>query len=832
MKKRKPLIVFLLVLLLLCSVFVSCSSGGDNNKNNNESTLNDASTPVLPTPTKLTAPTVVLSGDTATWSADVSADKFEISVDGNLSYIENSITSKKLSDGQTFKIRAIGDGTNYANSDWSNSVTYVKTIQKFTITWKNGDSVLETDTDVIEGTIPTYDGAAPVKASDAQYSYVFAGWSPQVVAANGNATYSATFTSVPNTYKVIWKNGDIVLETDENVAYGSTPTYNGNTPTKEKTAQYTYTFSGWTPEVSTVTDDITYQAQFTESINTFTVIFYDETGSIILDTVSVSYGETAVYSKGTPFKNATEGCTYTFDKWVTQQGGSTKDDLSNVVANRSVYASFKETVRTVTVCIVSGNTDYGSITISELNNIPYGTEIVVNGANLTIGTQTITAHPTSATAQYTYSFVDWSAPTTVGSDTIITANFTQTVNKYTVSWMNGTVVLETDENVEYGTTPTYNGATPTKPADDQHTYTFNGWSPSISSITGDITYYAQFTDATNKYTVTFYDEDGATVLGVSVVEYGQNASYPNATPTKSQTNSLCFEFEKWVVGVGSNEEAVLSNIVSNKDVYAKYTSFARKYTVKFNDYNGTTLKEELVAYGNSASAPQDPTRVNYRFLGWDKSFSNISTDTVVTAQYVRQYTVIFKDYNGTVLKTQTVDSGSNATPPAEPTRIGFTFNGWNGYYTDVTSNQTVTATYTAIENYIYSETQTVSNGQEILIPIKIANNTGLCGFEIVITYDVSVFTPTQVIASNNIPDGFVNDSIETSDENYFSIVWSGTSDFTSDGELFTIKMNVIGDTSQTVTISISYIPENTINAEVEEITLNCSAIEIIIQSEG
>ena len=71
MKKTRLSTILLLVLALLCSIFIlaSCGGGGGNN-------------PTLPpsTPTKLTAPTVILTDDTATWSADASADKFEISI--------------------------------------------------------------------------------------------------------------------------------------------------------------------------------------------------------------------------------------------------------------------------------------------------------------------------------------------------------------------------------------------------------------------------------------------------------------------------------------------------------------------------------------------------------------------------------------------------------------------------------------------------------------------------------------------------------------------------------------------------------------------------------
>ena len=75
-------------------------------------------------PQKLSAPIVTLNDNVASWGAVANADKFEISIDGDLSFVENSVTSKALTDGQTFKVRAVGDGSTYSTSDWSNSVTY------------------------------------------------------------------------------------------------------------------------------------------------------------------------------------------------------------------------------------------------------------------------------------------------------------------------------------------------------------------------------------------------------------------------------------------------------------------------------------------------------------------------------------------------------------------------------------------------------------------------------------------------------------------------------------------------------------------------------------
>lgn len=176
------------------------------------------------------------------------------------------------------------------------------TINTYTVTWQDWDgTVLETDENVPYGTIPTFDSDEPSRPATAQFTYSFAGWTPAVAAVNSNATYTAVYDEVTNKYTVIWKNWDgSILETDPDVPYGTTPSYDGAEPTRPATAQYTYTFSGWTPEVSDVAGDITYNATFTETVNTYTVTWKNWDGTILETDAEVPYGTMPSYDGSTP----------------------------------------------------------------------------------------------------------------------------------------------------------------------------------------------------------------------------------------------------------------------------------------------------------------------------------------------------------------------------------------------------------------------------------------------------------------------------------------------------------------------------------------------------
>ena len=106
------------------------------------------------------------------------------------------------------------------------------------------------------------------------------------------------------------------------------------------------------------------------------------------------------------------------------------------------------------------------------------------------------------------------------------------------------------------------------------------------------------------------------------------------------------------------------------------------------------------------------------------------------------YTVVFKDYDGTTLKNQTVNKGENATAPENPTREGYIFTGWDNIFTEIQNNTTVTAQYVEESNQpvIYVENVTASAGETVTVKATVKNNPGILGTSMVVNYDSNALT--------------------------------------------------------------------------------------------
>lgn len=120
-------------------------------------------------------------------------------------------------------------------------------------------------------------------------------------------------------------------------------------------------------------------------------------------------------------------------------------------------------------------------------------------------------------------------------------------------------------------------------------------------------------------------------------------------------------------------------------------------TVTYKDYDGSVIKTQSVKYGGNSSNPLAPTREGYTFQGWSHDGKNLTKDTVITAQYkINTYTVKFVDYKGEQIgESQRIEHGKSAAAPEEiPAAPGYVFSSWNtDAYKCVTGNLTVQATY-------------------------------------------------------------------------------------------------------------------------------------------
>ena len=360
-----------------------------------------------------------------------------------------------------------------------------------------------------------------------------------------------TVTVAPNKYTVKFVNeGGAVLQSSE-VTYGETPAYTGETPTKAATDQYSYTFKGWTPEIETVTGDVTYTATYTETVNKYTVTFYDEDGTTVLESKEWEYGRTPVYNNGqNPTKTATAEKTYVFAGWSPA--------VAAVTGTASYIATFTDATNSYTVTWY----DEDGTTVLETTSWPYGST-----PNFTGSTPSKTAD-----TQYTYTFERWIPVSGVDTDGKITgtagfkAVYSATVNTYTVTWKNDDTVLETDMNVPYGATPSYDGDTPTKAATAQYTYIFKGWDKEIGVVTGNITYTAQFDSTINQYTVTYDVANGNAPTSVEV-NYGDRVAAP-ADPAKEG-----YIFAGWYTDAEGGEQFDFNEaITENITLYAHWSS--------------------------------------------------------------------------------------------------------------------------------------------------------------------------------------------------------------------------------------------------------------------
>lgn len=211
-----------------------------------------------------------------------------------------------------------------------------------------------------------------------------------------------------------------------------------------------------------------------------------------------------------------------------------------------------------------------------------------------------------------------------------------TINKYTVTFMDGEKVLKAFTNVTHGDTVT----APEVPKKDGKT--FKEWDKDFSKVTSDLTINAVYDVDT--FTVTF--KDGEKVLETQTVEYEAAATAPD-TARLSPPEGM--HFAKW--------DKDFSKVTEDIEVSAVYE--LNVYTVIFK--NGeTTLTADRVKHGSAATAPNVFDTPTAKFVGWDKSFDNVTSDLIVNAKFeTKKFTLTFINFDGTTVDTAEVEYGAS-----------------------------------------------------------------------------------------------------------------------------------------------------------------------------
>lgn len=232
-----------------------------------------------------------------------------------------------------------------------------------------------------------------------------------------DATYRAFFEI--NQYTVKFVNYDGSELQNETLNHGAAISYKGETPEKHATAQYTYTFDGWNPNIpnpAVATADMTFEAQYTSTVNKYVITFKNWDGTV-LQSSEVEYGTIPSY-EGTPTRPADAQYTYTFIGW---------DVTPVAVTGEATYtATFGTTDQTYTVNFAAEN---GTITGSNNGTYMYGTSL------------TFKAEPAAC-----YKFVGWSDGVTDAERTVtVTGNITYTAIFEKITY---TITVESDDDTQ------------------------------------------------------------------------------------------------------------------------------------------------------------------------------------------------------------------------------------------------------------------------------------------------------------------------------------------------------------------------------------------------
>lgn len=624
----------------------------------------------------------------------------------------------------TYEFKGWDIGFDEVKGDTTVTATYYSTLRSYKITFKNWDGSTLATTVVTYGLMPGYTGQTPTKPANAEFTYVFSGWDRALDKVTGEATYTAQFREVRNKYTVTWVNYDgSLLEVDENVEYGQTPTYNGKTPTKPADAQYTYSFKEWDKAISTVTGNVTYKATFSGTVNKYTVTWVNYDGTVLEVDENVPYGTKPTYDGATPTKPGIVTTEYSFKGW--------DKTIANVTGDATYVAQYNEIPQsTVAItydfggyvadnnpnpdCVrVGSNFDlqpaelkgYDFVgwysdpehekpvsNVVELKNTmtiygefklhDYSIFYIMNdGVNDAANPETVTCKDEVVLKDPTktgYTFIKWvdvdnntlTKLVNIYKDTVVKAIFE--VNTYSITFEGNEVSKTVD--IKYGSPMNL-------PKDHKLGYNFLGWKIKDSTEPGYVSGDYLFTD-----NITLVPDFEMATYNIEYELNGGIVSEEKPTYTVEDVALPTIEKEGYIFdGWSLNGKIVedLTGVEGDIKLVAKFTATKCNITLVYDSTDETKTTTTEYDYDTELKLPTT-SKVGYNFLGWklnDKLLTNNNVVVKGDATYVAafsdpiEYNIAYELNGGTLSTDKRVYTVEDYTLPTCE-KEGYTFKGW------------------------------------------------------------------------------------------------------------------------------------------------------------
>ncbi|MGN0547734.1 MAG: InlB B-repeat-containing protein, partial [Acutalibacteraceae bacterium] len=576
----------------------------------------------------------------------------------------------------------------------------VSTLSSVTFNANTGVFADDTDTYVVEGQIDSAIDTSAIPAISKE-GYTFLGWTDEL----GNDV--PTPTEIPEDDLVLnakWiKNVNITFNTDggSEIPEITNVTPNTEFSKPENPTKAGYTFVGWDvrggqlPDVYPETDT-TYTAIWALDVT----VSFDTLGGTVIAPMNGYAGES--FDKEAVPAPTKEG--HTFINWSPV--------LPEVFPDQSTtYTAVYET-KTYPVRYFVNGTEVASSSIEFGSEIPTDIPVfdVPEGQQLS-GWYTDESLSTPLAANATVSF-DLLAKFGDGEDDYQIVLYATTSDKYfdAIFDANGGKFSDDSEtktvSAIYGT----GIVAPEDPTRDH--YEFLGWEPDSMIMDSEgKTFKAVWGIPT--YTVKYYS-DGALVEEFTI-EAGQSVERP-VNPYKTG-----YTFVGWTDVEGSTTPVTIPDVMPESDL-TYYAIFAiRQYTITFKETGESVIDPITQDYNSAVVAPENPVKTGYTFMGWADKNGNIvgvpstmpAKNTTLTAQWqINQYTITFADTGDSTIPAITQDYGTAITAPENPTKTGYTFDGWDTEIpaTMPAGDMTITAKWTVNQ---YTITFDTDGGSEV-----------------------------------------------------------------------------------------------------------------------